>query len=116
MGRMSKELSPADIDLIPIGSVLPFLRGNVSDPDFAEFNGQTISREEYPELFILFDEMHEGAEYLLSGWGGVRIDDDHMKLPDLDKDAVVQMLWGVRYEHAPDVCLAIRTQKSLPEK
>jgi hypothetical protein len=112
---MSEELSPADINLIPVGSVLPFLRGEVQ-PDFAEFNGQTISRGEYPELFFVFDQMHSDAAYLLSGWGGVRIDDDHMKLPDLNKDTVVQMLWGVKYEHAPDVCLAIRTQNTLPEE
>lgn len=109
------ELLPADLPLVPIGSVLPFLRNNV-DPDFAEFNGQTINRDECPELFSLFDEMHPQAHFLLSEWGSVRVDDDHMKLPNLDRDTVVQMLWGVRYEHAPDVILAIRTKRSVPEE
>lgn len=100
---MTEELIPAVLDDLPIGSVMPFLRGKVPD-HWIEFNGQ-ISED--PVLIDLVTNMHEQAFEIFEGWDG-GLKEGVVTVPNLDRDQVVEMLWGVKYKDAPDVVLAIK--------
>jgi len=118
---MNEELVPADTSFLPIGSIIPFLRGEVPD-GWLELNGDEILWSECPELHNHFERHLSGEGLRLwEGWGGVWAEDPHPEeshiliLPKLDRDQVVQMLWGVKYEQAPDVVLAIKASRDYDE-
>ena len=99
----------ADINLLPIGMIVPFPKGEVHK-DFLEFNGQTIKRYAWPALSDALELLEgEGLE-LFEAWGG-SINKDNILLPDLKKDQVVEMIWGVKSD-GYDAVLAIRGKRS----
>lgn len=106
------ELVPADTDFLPIGSIIPFLRNRV-EKGFEEFDGRELKAEDYPKLWEALRDAYDGIQALWEGWGG-EVDQERrmIKLPDIDKETVVKMLWGVEYENAPDTVLAIKAESN----
>lgn len=119
--QVSEELIPADLKALPIGSVMPFFRDQVPEP-WIELNGQEILWGEAPELHKLFENAPPEALKIWEGWGGGWAMSDEpgegMELwtPKIEPGTAIQMLWGVKYENAPDVVLAIKADHDGPSE
>lgn len=107
---MNEELIPADLNLLPIGSVIPMEKGKVPE-EFEAFDGRTLDSEDVPELAATLRMAPDSAIDLLIAWGGEFLHEQfRIKLPDLDSETVMNMIWGVKIEGAPELVLAIKAK------
>lgn len=108
---MTEELIPADLDTLPIGSVIPVLEDEVPE-GFEPFDGRTLDLQSYPRLRDRLIAAPKEAMRILEGWG-VWYDPEHseLTLSRVDPDLIMQMMWGVVMSDGPELVLAIKAER-----
>lgn len=97
------EIPRPDPDLVPVGAMLPGMVGDPTPPGFMLIDGQTLTREKYPEFVELYwhaftsnrdtGDVRDGMRLWWESRNGV-VEEHRVVLPVLSAEDVMQAVFG----------------------
>ena len=103
---MSEDQIPtADVELLPVCSILPFTKDEDVPPEFAVMDGRVITYRDAPEFVLRMHErwtahsklpIHKAAVEFWERYGG-SVNQSFIRLPTIPPEEVTQLAFGVTY-------------------
>lgn len=101
-----------DINLVPIGTIMPYLSSWDITEGWAVLDGQTLLKSDYPEFWEAWNGFKEGVEVL-----GGKVNEDSVKLPEISSGEQAQKMALGMLTHTPfvDMILVVKVKPSKSE-